>query len=429
MSTPTPTPTRIYYTDPYCLEFDATVTAVTPAPEQEAQRSHPGSHPAAADRVGGPGWRVVLDRSAFYPTSGGQPFDIGTLDTAHVREVSDENGEVEHITDAPLVVGQRVHAVIDGARRRDHMQQHTGQHVLSAAFDRLLNIRTESFHLGATSATIDLAREVTAAEIARAEEAANQIVWEDRPVAIRFVTPEEAATLPLRKEPKKDGELRLIDIAEWDLSACGGTHVARTGEIGIIAVRSWERFKGKTRVEFVCGRRALATFHELRDAITGSVRQLSVMPAELPAAIERALNESKDLRYQLRQATQKLAGHEAETLAAAAESIGGAKCVIAAVEGYDAGSLKTLAISIAREPGRVAAVITNASPSAIVVTRSADVALDSAAILKAMTSRFGGKGGGKPEMAQGGGLSGPPPDIVSALRGAIEQALIPPPRA
>jgi alanyl-tRNA synthetase len=403
--------TRIYYTDPYRLEFDAIVNAVTPAPSAEGR------------------WLVTLDQSAFYPTSGGQPFDVGILDngeaTARVLDVSDDSGVVEHLTDAPLTVGQRVHGVIDAVRRHDHMQQHTGQHILSAAFDRLLSVRTESFHLGATSATIDLAREVTPAEIAKAEDVANQIIWEDRPVTIRFVSPEEAAALKLRKEPKKEGELRLIDITDWDLSACGGTHVARTGEVGIIAIKGWERFKGASRVEFVCGVRALATFREQRDAIAGSVRLLSVLPPELPAAIERSLNDSKDLRYQLRQATQKIAEHEAETLAAHATPIGKARCVIAAMDGYDAGTLKTLAISITRELGLVAALITSTSPSAIVVTRSQDVALDSAAILKAMTSRFGGKGGGKPEMAQGGGLSGLPQDIVTALRDEVQQALAP----
>jgi alanyl-tRNA synthetase len=372
---------------------------------------------------------VVLDRSAFYPTSGGQPFDLGSFGSergsVQVLDVSDDSGAVEHITDAPLDVGQSVHGVIDAVRRRDHMQQHTGQHILSAAFDRLFQVRTESFHLGATSATIDLAREVTPAEIARAEDAANQIVWEDRPVSIRFVTTEEAAALKLRKEPKKEGELRLIDITDWDLSACGGTHVARTGEIGIVAIKGWERFKGASRVEFVCGVRALATFREQREAIAGSVRLLSVLPPELPAGIERMLNDAKDLRYQLRQATQKLAEHEAEAMAAAAETIGSARCVIAAVDGYDAGSLKTLAISICREPQRVAAVITSAQPSAIVITRSPDVALDANLVLKAMTTRFGGKGGGKAEMAQGGGLSGLPLDIVSALREAVQQALAP----
>ncbi len=394
---------RIYYTDPYCLEFDATVTDVAPV------AAATGAAGASSDQ--GERWRVVLDRSAFYPTSGGQPFDVGTLGSVRVLDVSDDNdsGRVEHITDAPLTVGQQVHGVIDAVRRRDHMQQHTGQHILSAAFDRLMNVRTESFHLGASSATIDLAREVTPAEIARAEDVANAIVWEDRPVSIRFVTAEEAAALPLRKEPKKDGDLRLIDITEWDLSACGGTHVARTGEVGVIAVRSWERFKGGSRIEFVCGVRALAAFRDLRDAVNGSVRLLSVLPGELPAGIERALSESKDLRYQLRGATQKLAEHEAASLAASAELIGGGaaggsgvRCVIAAVDGYDAATLKTLATSITREPGRVAAVITSASPSAIVITRSPDVsALDSA-----------------------GGLNAPAAEIVSAMREAVQQALV-----
>ncbi len=413
---------RIYYNDPYCLEFDATVTDVAPV------ASATGAAGASSGQGQGERWRVVLDRSAFYPTSGGQPFDVGTLGGVRVLDVSDDtaDGRVEHITDAPLTVGQQVHGVIDAVRRRDHMQQHTGQHILSAAFDRLMNVRTESFHLGAASATIDLAREVTPADIARAEDAANAIVWVDRPVSIRFVTAEQAAALPLRKEPKKDGDLRLIDITEWDLSACGGTHVARTGEVGVIAIRSWERFKGGSRIEFVCGVRALAAFRDLRDAVNGSVRLLSVLPGELPAGIERALGESKDLRYQLRQATQKLAEHEAASLAASAELIGGSgvKGVIAAVDGYDASTLKTLATSITREPGRVAAVVTSASPSAIVITRSPDVsALDSAAVLKTLTARFGGKGGGKPEMAQGGGLTAPAAEIINAMREAVRQAL------
>ena len=167
------------------------------------------------------------------------------------------------------------------------MQQHTGQHVLSAAFDRVLQVRTVSFHLGTASSTIDLAREVCGGEIARAEHEANRVVWEDRPVAIRFADAEEAATLPLRKESKREGVLRLIDVEDFDVSACGGTHVARTGAIGIIAVAGSERFKGGTRLEFLCGGRALAGFHALGDSVAASVRLLSVLPAELPAAIER----------------------------------------------------------------------------------------------------------------------------------------------
>ena len=177
-----------------------------------------------------------------------------------------------------------MHGRIDWPRRFEHMQQHTGQHVLSAAFDRLLQVRTVSFHLGSASSTIDLAREVTAGEIARAELEANRVVWEDRPVTIRFADAEEAARLSLRKESKREGVLRLIDVEDFDVSACGGTHVARTGAIGIIAVAGSEKFKGGTRLEFLCGGRALAGFHALGDSVAASVRLLSVLPAELPAA-------------------------------------------------------------------------------------------------------------------------------------------------
>src|SRR5262249_5905763 len=151
----------------------------------------------------------------------------------------------------PLDVGQAVTGEIDWTRRFDHMQQHTGQHVLSAAFDRLFQARTVSFHLGAEVSTIDLARELPPAQIAAAELEADRIVWEDRPVTIRFAAKEDAAAMPLRKESRREGTLRLIDVEQWDLSACGGTHVARTGAIGVIAVAGSERFKGGVRIAFL----------------------------------------------------------------------------------------------------------------------------------------------------------------------------------
>src|SRR5258706_4845635 len=225
---------RLYYHDPYLREFEATVLETT---------IHEGKT------------EVVLDRAAFYPTSGGQPFDVGTLSGARVLDVVDtDDGRILHIVDcAPD--GASVKGAIDWPRRFDHMQQHTGQHVLSAAFDRLLKARTESFHLGADCSTIDLARELSAAEIVRGEDEANRVVWEDRPLAIRFAGPDEIAKLPLRKESKREGTLRLIDVQDFDLSACRGTHVSRTGAIGMIAVAATERFRGGSRVTFLCGGR------------------------------------------------------------------------------------------------------------------------------------------------------------------------------
>ena len=383
---------RLYYTDPYLREFDAIVHSV--------------------DVVDGR--RVVrLDRTAFYPTSGGQPFDRGSLSDVTVIDVVDaDGGDVLHVVEGELAVGSRVHGRVDWTRRFDHMQQHTGQHVLSAAFDRLVNARTESFHLGADSATIDLGREVTAQEITRVEDDANRVVWEDRDVRISFVDAAEAAKLPLRKDSLREGKLRLIEVDDYDLSACGGTHVARTGAIGLIAVTSWERFKGGTRVGFACGGRALRTHRRLRDISAASGRLLSILPDELPAAIERLQGEGKSAKKAIKDLQVKLASHEGAELARQATD----GKVVAALDGLDPNGLKAVAAAIAGHAGHVAALVTTSSPSAIVVARHPSAAVDSSAVLAQVVQRFGGKGGGRPELAQGGGLEGDPQAIVSYLR-------------
>jgi alanyl-tRNA synthetase len=299
------------------------------------------------------------------------------------------------------------------------MQQHTGQHVLSAAFDRLLNVRTVSFHLGSAYSTIDLAREVSAAEIARAESEANRVVWENRPVTIRFADASEAAALPLRKESLREGTLRLVEIEGCDLSACGGTHVARTGAIGMIAIAGSERFKGATRLEFACGGRALDSYRSLRDSIAASTRLLSVLPADLPSAIERGQAEARDLKKQGRDLQSRLASHEAESLASRAVPVAGRQAVLAALEGWDAQGLKMLSTLIAARPGHIAVLIGTPSPSAVVIARAADVPVDCAGLLKQLIATFGGKGGGRPELAQGGGLQGQPDEIVKAARAAL----------
>ncbi len=392
---------RLYYTDPYLREFDASVVE---------RVSHDG-RPA-----------VVLDRTAFYPTSGGQPYDTGTLGGVTVVEVIDrEDGSVLHVLDRD-VEGSGVHGTIDWGRRFDHMQQHTGQHVLSAAFDRVANARTESFHLGVEYSTIDLAREVSAADVAHAEDAANRVLWEDRPVAIRFATSEEAAALPLRKEPRREGTLRLIDVQDFDLSACGGTHVSRTGAIGIIVVSATERFRGGTRVTFLCGGRALNAYRALRDAVAGSVRALSVLPADLPSAIERMQTDGKDLRRQVKDLQGRVAAQEADALADQASPIGSIKLVAAALPGWDAGGLKTIAARILERPGYVVVLMSEPAPANIVVGRAPDVPQDAGAILRALVGRHGGKGGGRPEMAQGGGLTSPAADVLATARELVQQA-------
>jgi alanyl-tRNA synthetase len=396
---------RLYYTEPYLRAFEATVARVD----------------RRDDRL-----MVTLDRTAFYPTSGGQPFDTGRLGTLPVVEVVDEeDGSITHVLEPKLELGtqklevdQVVHGEIDWSRRFDHMQQHSGQHVLSAAFDKLFAVRTVSFHLGGAVSTIDLAREMLPAEIAAAEAEANRIVWEDRPVTVRFVDAEEAARLPLRKEPARGGTLRLIDVEGFDLSACGGTHVARTGGIGGIAVASWERFKGGQRLEFLCGRRALDGYRRLRDTVTASVRLLSVLPAQLPPAIERLQADAKEQKRALDALQRDLAGYRADELAAGAEVTATCRLVAHAVDA-DANGLKALAAAIAAKPGFLVVLVSSSMPALAVIARSADVDASAQKLLASLMAEFGGRGGGRPEMAQGGGLAASADAIFSRVRAAI----------
>jgi alanyl-tRNA synthetase len=389
---------RLYYTDSYLREFDATLLDTV---------SHEGRT------------ALVLDRTAFYPSSGGQPFDTGMFHDVRVLDVVDtDDGRILHVVDrAPSTTA--LHGTIDWTRRFDHMQQHTGQHVLSAAFDHLFRVRTESFHLGVEYSTIDLGREVSVKEIAAAEDEANRIVWEDRPVHIKFSDAAEAATLGLRKETTREGTVRLIEVDGFDLSACGGTHVSRTGAIGIVIVSATEKVRGGTRVTFLCGNRALDGYRALRESVSGSIRVLSVHPSELPAAIERLQIEGKDLRRQLRALQEQVAEQRADALAEAAPVSGRIRLVAELLEGWDASGLKTIAARIVPRAGYVVVLVSTPPPCAIVVARSAEVALDCGAVLKEIASRHGGKGGGRPDFAQGGGIPADAADVLQSARQVV----------
>lgn len=390
---------RLYYTDPYLVEFDAVVREAVPQ----------------SDR-----WKIVLDRTAFYPTSGGQPFDTGTIGDARVVDVFDqEDGTIGHLVDRAIETNSRVRGHVDWVRRFDHMQQHTGQHLLSAAFEHETGAKTVSFHLGTTASTIDLDKELPADQIARVEDAANRVLWEDREVCVKFATAGEAAKLPLRKEPAREGELRIIEIKDHDLSACGGTHVRRTGAIGIIAISGCERFKGGLRVEFVCGGRALRDYRRLKTSIGGSVRLLSVLPDELPSAIEKLQTLGRSQQKSQEGLYERLAAHEAASLAASSQNVGAVNLVAAAVSGWDANGLKKLASSITAKPATVAVLLTTESPALVIASRSEDLSLDTGALLKILIDKFGGRGGGKGAMAQGGGLTGDASAILAAARDFI----------
>jgi alanyl-tRNA synthetase len=383
---------RIYYKEPFRRSFEAKLLTVTPS----------------GDRL-----HVTLDQTAFYPTSGGQPFDTGTLGGAAVVDVVDnDDGSITHVVSGSLRVGDVVSGEIDWARRFDHMQQHTGQHVLSAAFDRLFGVRTESFHMGQQSSTIDLAREVSPAEVAKAEDDANRVVWEDRPVAIRFASAEEAAAMGMRKESGRTGTLRLIDVQDYDLSACGGTHVDRTGAIGIIAVGSVEKFKGGSRVEFLCGGRALERFRAWKGALSAMQKHLSVAPADMAASIERMQEEAKAAQRAIRAFQEKLAGHEAMMLASR-----GGNVIVQVLDGWDQQGLKAIAVAItAANPAAAVALFTSSIPAQVVIARGSSSTIDAGAVLKQLAAKFGGKGGGKPDLAQGGGLGATSEELVTYTR-------------
>ena len=367
---------------------------------------------------------VVLDRTAFYPTSGGQPFDRGRLGDRDVIEVLDRDvdGAVVHVVNETIPVGTSVVGEIDAARRIDHMQQHTGQHVLSAAFIQTANVPTVSFHLGADVSTIDLTGDVDATAIARAEDEANRVIFEDRDVTVRFVSPEEALSLPLRKEPARTGTLRIVEVSDFDVSACGGTHVHRTGAIGSIAISAWERYKGGTRVSFVCGGRTVRTFRQLRDASTATARLLSVQTSELPDAVARLQVDARDQRLHARALGEQLAVFEAIALRREAADVSGRQ-VVARVMDKDAAGLKTLAQAIASASGPAVLLLSATRPVAVVVARGGEVDVDAGALLKAVLARFGGKGGGRPELAQGGGIDADPDairlyglELIAAMR-------------
>ncbi|MFN2532977.1 MAG: DHHA1 domain-containing protein [Pyrinomonadaceae bacterium] len=379
---------RLYYNDSHLIEFQARVVNVT-------------------ERVSG--WTaVILNRTAFYPTGGGQPSDTGTLDGARVVEcIDDQPNGILHIVQGPTpAIGAVVNGRIDWARRLDHIQQHTGQHILSQAFVTLFNAPTKSFRVLEQSCEIDVDLSHTSADvIERAIELANNVIWENRDITIRQVTSEEAASLPLRKDPAREGELRLIEVEGFDLTPCGGTHAYRTGEVGMIAVRSWERAKGLTRIEFVAGIRALADYRKANKSARETAALFSTGRDAAPQLAAHLLEEHKELQRRVRQLEELAAGVEAQQLfETAKETAAGLRVINQTFTGRNAESLKNLAHALITNSGVVVlfgSVEDNAAR--LVFARSADAPGDMNVLMREACAVIDGRGGGKADMAQGGG--------------------------
>jgi alanyl-tRNA synthetase len=415
---------RLYYADSHLTEFEARVTSVAPA--------------AAGRSV------VTLDRTAFYPTGGGQPTDTGALGGARVVEcVEAEDGGVLHVVEGEAPeAGASVRGRIDWARRLDHMQQHTGQHILSQAFVELFGAQTRSFRMmsDASEIDVDLAAP-TEEKIERAVGRANEIVWDDRVVRVHDVTPEEAARMPLRKDAAREGELRVIEIEGFDFSPCGGTHARRTGEVGLVAARQWERAKGLVRVTFVAGGRALEDYRRANSTARAVAALFSAGRDEAAEGAARLQEENKLLLRRLRAAEELAARAEArelleevmgggtvaadgdatgaagggaaeaaggEAMKAAgretAKAAGGALVVARVFEGRDAESLRRLAAALAAH-GRVVALLGSREDAGarLVFARSSDTGADMNALMREACQLLEGRGGGRPDMAQGGG--------------------------
>ncbi len=392
---------RLYYHDSFLYNFDARVVD---------SFDRDGRH------------AVVLDRTAFYPTSGGQVHDTGKLKVngreVVVTEVADEeDGRVLHFTAEPVAPGTAVHGSVDAARRLDHIQQHTGQHVLSAAFIKLFNMPTVSFHMGEESCTIDLETAgVSPRQIEQAERLSNEIIAENRTVEIRFVPVAEAQKLGLRKlPPRESGDLRLIDIRDFDLCACGGTHVQSTGQIGSILLRKTEKVKQGVRVEFVCGLRAVATARKDYSALTEAAGLLSTHIHELPQQIRKAMEESRTAG----KAQQKLLEEIAELQAAQLlNALAPEQRVISALFAErDAGFVKLLAQKLTAGKREVVALLAAlAGQPTLVFAQTPGGKHNMGQLLREVVTKLGGRGGGTAELAQGGIPAG-------ADRAALESLL------
>jgi alanyl-tRNA synthetase len=368
---------RLYYTDSYLCEFQARVV----------ERSADG-------RI------VYLDRTLFYPTSGGQPFDVGSLGGVAVVEVVDEEDRIAHFLAAPLATDGEVAGEIDWTRRFDHMQQHSGQHLLSAVFEELFGLHTISFHLGAESATIDLeGGAVDARMVTEAERRANQLVSENRAMDVRF---EDAkAAQGLRKASEREGTLRIVSIHGLDRSACGGTHVRSTGEIGPILLRRTEKIRQSVRVEFVCGARAVRRARADFEALSRIAQLFSAPLDDVAPLVATQLETAKTGDKARRKLELDLAAYRGRELYATTQP--GPDGVRRAVQRLDRGNLEDLRAVAQNFTAQAKSVFvaTLEDPPSALVAASADSGVDAGKLLKAALTQAGGRGGGSERIAQG----------------------------
>jgi alanyl-tRNA synthetase len=392
---------RLYYEDAYLREFSASVVA-------------------ESSREGCP--LITLDRTAFYPSSGGQPHDTGILGASRVLNVEeDSSGNIVHLLDQPLPVGP-VRGSVDWERRFDHMQQHTGQHILSQAFIRVGNAATLAFHMGQEASTIDLdVLKPPQSLIDAAEQLANAVIFEDRPVNIRTAERDQLQALGIRKETDRGGSIRVIDVEGFDRSACGGTHVRRAGEVGMLFILGWENYKRGVRIEFVCGGRTLTALRHDHEIVRQLSRTCSAHAKELPRLMEKMIQDRSELARENARLQDRLLDVEAIELLRTADAGVGAQVVTRVYSDRPLEALKVLAQKLTSHPGILAILgLISQETAQVVVARSSSIRGNCGAAIKAVAAKMGGKGGGKPEQAQAGGIPG---DRLPEWMQAVAEAL------
>lgn len=394
---------RLYYDNAYLTEFDGCVLAC---------------------RENGAHFDVLLDRSAFYPTSGGQPFDTGTLGNAQVIDVNVIDGDVWHTVTQPLTPGTTVHGCIDWPRRFDHMQQHAADHMIASALHRLMGGVTIGLHISGDMSTIDVsmpggATRLSDEDIRRIEDDVNERIQRNVPVRCWFPEAEELAALPLRKPPTVDEHVRIVAIGEDEMVACGGTHPATAGQLGLVKIVSVTPARGKMRVAFLAGARAMADYRRVSEAAHQTAGMLSTGVENLAASVSALQEKLRAAEFELvRLRREQLLNQVAQFIAEAEALPGGARLIARFVDA-DAMLLRDLASKLIEAPGMIALLgAMNGDQAIYVFGRSTDLNVHMGTLLKESALPYGGKGGGRPDFAQGGGSR----EILDAARKALTNA-------
>ena len=394
---------RLYFEDAYCREFEAAVVE---------KRTHQG-WPA-----------VVLDKTCFYPESGGQPWDLGTLGGTEVLSVIDFDGVILHVLKGDVPPGP-VKGRIDWSRRFDHMQQHTGQHILSQAFFEVLKGETLGFHLGEDVSSLEIGLRTLSDEDAdRVEDRANAVVWEDLDIKTYFVPEERIDEVPLRRPPKKQGLLRVVEVAGFDYSACGGTHCRRSGEVGLIKILGIERIRGRIRFEFLCGGRALADYRLKDRGIRKIAGGFSCLPRDAAAQVEKLSADGKALRKRIRGLQERVASFEAQEIIRQASG----RLIAAVLPDKSPEEARLLALNITRA-GEFAVLygIVGEGQGHLIFARSEGLTADLRGLVPIVGAVTSVKGGGGPSLVE---LVTPEKDklgtAIEAARAWLEERLASP---